>query len=52
MRILDASNYYHPRNRSVEAIYDQRFSIEHSIRFLKGELVATFGEFNGQAAKG
>lgn len=41
-----------PTPRQAEAIYDERFSIEHSIRFLKGELGATCGQFNGQAAEG
>lgn len=38
--------------RQAEAIYDERFSIEHSIRFLKGELGMTAGQFNGPAAEG
>lgn len=41
-----------PTPRQAEAIYDERFSIEHSIRFLKGELAMTSGQFNGQAAEG
>jgi hypothetical protein len=41
-----------PMPRQAEAIYDERFSIEHSIRFLKGELGATSGQFNGEAAEG
>jgi len=41
-----------PTPRQAEAIYDERFSIEHSIRFLKGELGATCGQFNGLAAEG
>lgn len=41
-----------PSPRQAEAIYDERFSIEHSIRFLKGELGATCGQFNGPAAEG
>jgi hypothetical protein len=41
-----------PTPRQAEAIYDERFSIEHSIRFLKGELAATEGQFNGPAAEG
>ena len=41
-----------PTPRQAEAIYDERFSIEHSIRFLKGELGATCGQFNGPAAEG
>lgn len=41
-----------PTLRQAEAIYDERFSIEHSIRFLKGELGATGGQFNGEAAEG
>lgn len=41
-----------PSPRQAEAIYDERFSVEHSIRFLKGELGATCGQFNGDAAEG
>ena len=41
-----------PTPRQAEAIYDERFSIEHGIRFLKGELGATCGQFNGEAAEG
>lgn len=41
-----------PTPRQAEAIYDERFSIEHSIRFLKGERGATCGQFNGPAAEG
>jgi hypothetical protein len=41
-----------PPPREAEAIYDERFSIEHSIRFLKGELGLTCGQFNGSAAEG
>lgn len=41
-----------PTPRQAEAIYDERFSIEHTIRFLKGELGATSGQFNSQAAEG
>ena len=41
-----------PTPRQAEAIYDERFSIEHSLRFLKGELGMTAGQFNGQAAEG
>lgn len=41
-----------PTPREAEAIYDERFQIEHSIRFLKGELGVTCGQFNGVAAEG
>lgn len=41
-----------PTPRQAEAIYDERFSIEHPIRFLKGELGATSGQFNSLAAEG
>jgi len=41
-----------PTPRQAEAIYDERFSIEHSIRFLKAELGATCGQFNSLAAEG
>jgi len=41
-----------PTPREAEAIYDERFSIEHSIRFMKGELGLTCGQFNGPEAEG
>jgi hypothetical protein len=41
-----------PTPRQAEAIYDERFSIEHSIRFMKGELGLTAGQFNGPEAEG
>lgn len=41
-----------PTPRQAEAIYDERFSIEHSIRFMKQELGLTSGQFNGPEAEG
>ena len=41
-----------PTPLQAEAIYGERFSIEHSLRFLKAELGATCGQFNGLAAEG
>src|SRR5262249_11340323 len=34
------------------AIYEERFGIEHSIRFMKGELGLTCGQFNSAEAEG
>jgi hypothetical protein len=50
--VPSASQAEAPTPRQAEAIYDERFSVEHSIRFLKGELGATCGQFNGKAAEG
>ena len=33
-------------------MYDERFSLEHSIRFMKQELGLVSGQFNGLAAEG
>jgi hypothetical protein len=41
-----------PTPREAEAIYDERFGIEHSIRFMKSELGLTCGQFNSIAAEG
>jgi Transposase DDE domain len=41
-----------PTPRQAQAIYEERFSVEHSIRFLKGDLGLTCGQFNGLAAEG
>jgi hypothetical protein len=41
-----------PTPRQAEAIYDERFSIEHAIRFSKQELGLVSGQFNGVAAEG
>src|SRR5262249_50035044 len=35
-----------PTPREAQAIYDERFSVEHSIRFMKGDLGLTCGQFN------
>ncbi len=52
IRVPAACQTEMPTPRQAEAIYDECFSIEHSIRFLKGELGVTCGQFNGQAAEG
>lgn len=41
-----------PTPREADAIYDERFSIEHLIRFAKQELGLVNGQFNGPAAEG
>lgn len=41
-----------PTPREAAARYDERFSIEHSLRFLKGEWGLTQGQFKGAAAEG
>ena len=41
-----------PTPRQAEAIYDERFSIEHAIRFSKQELGLVSGQFNSLAAEG
>ena len=41
-----------PTPRQAEAIYDERFSIEHAIRFSKQELGLVSGQFNSIAAEG
>ena len=41
-----------PRPRQAKAMYEERFGIEHSIRFQKGELGLTAGQFNSTEAEG
>jgi len=41
-----------PTPRQASAIYGERFSIEHAIRFKKQELGMVSGQFNGLAAEG
>ena len=41
-----------PTPREAEALYDERFSIEHMIRFEKQALGLVNGQFNGSAAEG
>ena len=41
-----------PTPREAEAIYNERFSVEHGIRFFKGDLGLTCGQFNGPEAEG
>ena len=41
-----------PTPREAAAIYEERFSVEHAIRFGKQELGLVKGQFNGLAAEG
>jgi hypothetical protein len=41
-----------PTPREAQAIYEERFSVEHSIRFMKGDLGLTCGQFNSTEAEG
>src|SRR5262249_22680113 len=41
-----------PMPREAQAMYEERFGIEHSIRFLKRELGLTAGQFNSTEAEG
>jgi DDE superfamily endonuclease len=41
-----------PAPLQAAALYQERFPIEHSIRFMKGELGLIAGQFNGDAAEG
>jgi hypothetical protein len=41
-----------PTPCEAQAIYEERFSVEHSIRFMKGDLGLTCGQFNGTEAEG
>lgn len=41
-----------PTPREAQAIYEERFSIQHSLRFMKGELGLTCGQFNSLEAEG
>lgn len=41
-----------PAPREAQAIYQERFSVEHSIRFMKGDLGLTCGQFNSTEAEG
>lgn len=41
-----------PTPREAQAIYEERFSVEHSIRFMKGDLGLTCGQFNSIEAEG
>ncbi len=41
-----------PTPREAQAIYEERFSVEHSIRFMKGDLGLTCGQFNSAEAEG
>jgi hypothetical protein len=41
-----------PTPCEAQAIYEERFSVEHSIRFMKGDLGLTCGQFNSTEAEG
>ena len=41
-----------PTPREAQAIYEERFGVEHSIRFMKGDLGLTCGQFNSTEAEG
>src|SRR5262249_32791044 len=41
-----------PTPREAQAIYDERFSVEHSIRFMKGDLGLTLGNSTALKLKG
>jgi hypothetical protein len=41
-----------PSPREAQALYEERFSVEHSIRFMKGDLGLTCGQFNSVEAEG
>jgi hypothetical protein len=49
---VEAAVVQAPTPRQAEAIYDERFSIEHAIRFSKQELGLVSGQFNSVAAEG
>ena len=38
--------------REAQAMYEERFSVDHSIRFMKGDLGLTCGQFNSTEAEG
>jgi DDE superfamily endonuclease len=50
--VVEAPVVEAPTPRQAEAIYDERFSIEHAIRFSKQELGLVSGQFNSIAAEG
>jgi len=41
-----------PTPREAQAMYEERFGVEHSIRFMKGDLGLTCGQFNSTEAEG
>ena len=49
---VEPTEFVPPTPRQAEAIYDERFSIEHAIRFSKQELGLVCGQFNSLAAEG
>ncbi len=49
--VAEAALRVAPTPRQAEAIYDERFSIEHSIQFSKQALGLVSGQFNGVAAE-
>lgn len=50
--VVEAAVVEAPTPRQAEAIYDERFSIEHAIRLSKQELGLVSGQFNRVAAEG
>ncbi len=40
-----------PKPNEARVIYDYRFGIEHSLRFMKGELILDGAQFNGEQAQ-
>ena len=51
-RVVNQAPAAAPTPRQADAIYDERFSIEHAIRFGKQELGLVSGQFNSVAAEG
>src|SRR5262249_24887939 len=41
-----------PMPREAQAMYEERFSVEHSMRFMKDDLGLTCGQFNSLEAEG
>jgi hypothetical protein len=51
-KVADQAPVIAPTPRQADAIYDERFSVEHAIRFGKQELGLVSGQFNSVAAEG
>jgi hypothetical protein len=51
-RVADQAPAAAPTPRQADTIYDERFSVEHAIRFGKQELGLVSGQFNSVAAEG
>jgi len=50
--LIYAGSVAAPSPRAARALYGARYGIEHSFRFLKGELGLVSGQFNGDSALG